>query len=85
MLSKPSNFFNKLDVVSPSADNCDKLNHYLAMDMEDMKDGLMWWYERYATFSCLSHMAQDYLSISDKCAIISVIFDTDILPFIKDC
>ena len=58
MLSKPSNLFNNLlDIMTSSSDNHDKLDHYLAMDMEDMKDALMWWHERHATFPYLSHMA----------------------------
>ena len=57
--------------MPPPSDNCDELNCYLAIDVEDVKDGLMWWHEKCMVFSCLLHMAQDYLSILDKCAIIS--------------
>jgi len=39
------------------------MNSYLAADVEDMKDGLMWWYERCMLFPHLSCMARDYLSI----------------------
>jgi hypothetical protein len=35
----------------------------LATDVDDVKDGLAWWYERRAMFPCLSRMARDYLSI----------------------
>jgi len=70
MLSKPSNIFNNLlDIVPPPPDDCDELDHYLAIDVEDMKDGLMWWHEKCTAFSCLLHMAQNYLSILGKCAI----------------
>jgi hypothetical protein len=41
----------------------DELQHYLAMDVEDMKDGLMWWHVRCKMFPCLSRMACDYLAI----------------------
>ena len=66
MLSEGNMFDNPLDAVPPSPDNCSKLDYYLAMDMEDVKDGIMWWHERHTTFSHLSCMAQDYLSISGK-------------------
>ena len=54
------------------------------MDVENVKDALMWWHERRATFPRLSCMARDYLSIPGKCAIISVIF-ADILPLSNNC
>lgn len=41
----------------------DELQHYLSTDAEDVKDGLMWWHERRATFPRLSRMARDYLAI----------------------
>ena len=70
MLSKPSNIFNNLlDITPPPPDDRDKLDCYLAIDVEDMKDGLMWWHEKCTAFSCLLHMAQNYLSILGKCAI----------------
>ena len=73
MSSEGSNFFNSiLNIAPPSLDNHDKLNCYLAMDVEDVKDGVKWWYEKWSTFSCLSCMAWDYLSIPGKCALISV-------------
>jgi hypothetical protein len=85
MFSKANNFFdNLLDVMTSSQDDHNELNRYLATDVEDVKDGLMWWYERRATFPRLSHMAQDYLSISGKCPSISVIF-ADILPLSNNC
>ncbi len=85
MFSKANNFFdNLLDIVTSSQDDHDELDRYLATDVEDVKDSLMWWYERHATFPCLSHMARDYLSILGKCASISVIF-ANILPLSNDC
>lgn len=48
---------------TPSNTSSDELQHYLATDIEDVKDPLMWWYEKRATFPCLSRMARDYLSI----------------------
>ena len=71
MLSDPSNFFdNILDVTPPPWDDCDELDHYLAMDTEDVKDGLMWWYEKRVAFPRLSRMAWDYLSIPGMCTTI---------------
>jgi hypothetical protein len=85
MFSKANNVFdNLLDVMTSSQDNHNKLDCYLATDVEDVKDGLMWWYERHATFPCLSYMAQNYLSIPGKYASISVIF-ADILLLSNDC
>jgi len=73
MSSEGSNFFdNILDIAPPSPDNRDELDHYLAMDVEDVKDGVKWWYEKRYTFPHLSHMAWDYLSIPGKCALVSV-------------
>jgi hypothetical protein len=71
VLSDPSNFFdNILDVTPPPWDDCDELDHYLAMDTEDVKDGLMWWYEKRVAFPRLSCMAWDYLSIPGMCTTI---------------
>jgi hypothetical protein len=85
MFSEANNFFdNLLDVVTSSQDDHNELNCYLATDVEDVKDGLMWWHERHATFPHLSHMAWDYLSIPDKRPSISVIF-ADILPLSNNC
>ncbi len=85
MVSEPSNFFNNLpDTTTSSSDDHDELDCYLATDMENVKDALMWWHERRATFPHLSCMAWDYLSIPGKCAIISIIF-ADILPLSNNC
>jgi hypothetical protein len=68
MSSKGSNFFNNiLDITPPLLDNHDELNCYLATNVENMKDGLMWWHERCTTFPHLLCMARDYLSIPGKC------------------
>jgi hypothetical protein len=73
MSFETSNFFdNALHDASPPPDDRDELDRYLAMDVEDVKDGLMWWYEKRTTFPRLSRMARDYLSIPGKCAIISL-------------
>jgi hypothetical protein len=73
MSSEGSNFFDSiLNIVPPSPDNCDELNCYLSMDVEDVKDGVKWWYEKCSTFPHLSHMARDYHSILGQCALISV-------------
>ena len=41
----------------------DELDCYLAADVEDVKEPLMWWYEKHATFPRLYQMARNYLSI----------------------
>jgi len=38
-------FDNLLDAVPPSPDNRNELDCYLAIDVEDMKDGIIWWHE----------------------------------------
>jgi len=62
VLTEPTNIFDSIMDISPTSIT-DKLHRYLAADVEDMKDGLMWWYERRMSFPHLSHMACDYLSI----------------------
>jgi hypothetical protein len=49
--------------IAPTPSSDDELQCYLAADVEDVKDGLMWWHERHAMFPQLSRMARDYLSI----------------------
>ena len=49
-----------------SSDLDDELDRYLAADIEDTKDPLMWWYEHHGAFPNLSCMARDYLSIPGK-------------------
>jgi len=49
--------------VTPTSSLDDELQRYLAVDVEDVKDGLVWWYDKRATFPRLSRMACDYLSI----------------------
>lgn len=67
MLSTSKNIFDKLPDLAPaSSDTRNELDRYLATDVEDVKDGLMWWYERRAAFPHLSRMARDYLSIPGK-------------------
>jgi len=62
--SETNNMFdNLLNTAPTSSYECDELECYLATDVEDVKDGLAWWYERHAMFPHLSCMAQDYLSI----------------------
>jgi hAT family C-terminal dimerisation region len=57
--------FNNLmdDMPASSSGSDDELQHYLATDVEDVKDGLMWWYERCTMYPHLSHMAHNYLAI----------------------
>jgi hypothetical protein len=49
----------------------DKLQYYLATDIEDIKDPLMWWHEQRKTFPHLSHMARNYLAIPGEYLILS--------------
>ena len=55
--------FDRMMDVAPPSTTDDELQHYLAADVEDVKDGLLWWHERRAIFPQLSCMARDYLSI----------------------
>jgi hypothetical protein len=56
-------FDNLMDNAPTSSSSDDELQRYLAMDIKDVKDGLMWWYERCTMFPHLSRMARDYLAI----------------------
>lgn len=56
------NIFDSIMDILPTS-NTDKLHCYLAADVKDVKDGLIWWYEQCMSFLCLSRMAHDYLSI----------------------
>ena len=53
-------------LATSSYDLHDELECYLSSDMEDVRDGLLWWHERCTTFSHLSCMAGDYMSIPGK-------------------
>jgi hypothetical protein len=64
-------FDDLMDYSPTSSSNDDKLQCYLAMDIEDVKDGLMWWHERCTMFLCLSHMAHDYLTIPGASLVVS--------------
>jgi hypothetical protein len=44
-----------------------KIDEYLALPIEQVKDALMWWYEKEHVFPKLSRMARDYLSIPGEC------------------
>jgi len=62
--SSSKNIFDDLPDLAPTAANYrDELEHYLATDIVNVKDVLMWWYERRDMFPNLSRMARDYLSI----------------------
>jgi len=54
-----------MDIAPPSSMD-DKLQRYLAADVEDVMDGLIWWYERRAIFPQLSCMARNYPSIPSE-------------------
>jgi hypothetical protein len=67
-ISSSNNIFDNLpELASALSDICDKLELYLSTDTEDIKDDILQWHERRATFPCLSCMAWDYLSIPGKC------------------
>jgi hAT family C-terminal dimerisation region len=51
---------------TPTCSSDDELQHYLATDVEDVKDALMWWHERCTSYPRLSRMARDYLAIPGK-------------------
>ena len=55
--------FDSLMAATPTSSSNDELQCYLATDIEDVKDGLMWWYEKRSMYPRLSRMACDYLSI----------------------
>ena len=73
-LTKPKNIFDGILRIAPtSLHMLDKLQHYLASDVEDVTDALKWWYERCGSFPCLSRMARNYLSIpGEQCLLTSV-------------
>jgi len=66
-LFQPNNIFDNLPDLAPmSSDLGNELDRYMATDIEDVKDPLMWWYEHRKAFPLLSLMARDYLSIPGK-------------------
>ena len=64
---------NLPDLATVSLDHHDELEHYLSMDPEDVRDGILWWHDRCATFPHLSCMALNYLSIPGKWSSIQTI------------
>ena len=63
---KSTNMFDSIMDITPAPLTSDKLQCYLATDIEDVKDRLMWWHKRCRMFPELSCMARDYLSIPGK-------------------
>jgi len=55
--------FDNIMDMTPTSSTDDELQCYLAADIEDVKDGLLWWNERRTIFPQLSRMARGYLSI----------------------
>ncbi len=77
-LHKSTNIFNNLPDLAPAfSDHCDKLDYYLASDVENVTDVLMWWYKRQATFPHLLCMACDYLPIPGGFSFYSSFVDTN--------
>jgi len=61
------NIFDDLpDLALTPSNTRDELDCYLSTEVEDVKDGLMWWHKKRAAFPNLSHMAHNYLSIPGK-------------------
>ena len=46
---------------------CGELNDYLSLPIEKVHDPIGWWWDHKAMYPKLSHMAFDYLSVSDMC------------------
>jgi hypothetical protein len=66
-LFQSTNIFNHLPDLAPmSLELCDKFDHYIAADIEDVKDPPTWWRELCKTFPHPSLMAHDYLAILGK-------------------
>ena len=62
--TRSQNIFDSIFDTTPTSPNTlDELQCYLAVDVKDVKDALMWWHERRGSFPGLSRMARDYLSI----------------------
>jgi len=62
--TRSQNIFDSIFDTTPMSPNTlDELQCYLVVDIEDVKDALMWWHERHGSFPGLSRMARDYLSI----------------------
>jgi len=59
-------FDNLMDNTPTTSLSDDELQCYLAKDVENVKDGLMWWYGKHALFPHLSCMACDYLAIPSE-------------------
>ena len=58
--------FDKLMDDTPTSSSDNELQRYLATNVEDVKDALIWWTERCAMFPRLSYMAHDYLAIPSE-------------------
>ena len=70
-LKKRVNRFDNLPSLAPlcSIQASNELKRYLDNEPEDIKDPIMWWYERQASYPPLSRMALDYLAIPGKCLV----------------
>ena len=66
--------FDSLMDITPTSSLNDELQQYLAADIEDVKDGLMWWHEKRTIFPRLSRMAHNYLSIPSEYLVLSCVF-----------
>ena len=62
------NIFDDLPALSPPKHHelRNELAHYLSTDPEQVKDVLLWWYEKRSEYPSLSRMALDYLMIPGK-------------------
>lgn len=67
------NIFDDLpDLALTPSDHESELDRYLATGVEEVKDALIWWYEKRRSFPCLSRMARDYLSIPGAYPLLSL-------------
>jgi len=71
--------------AAPPPPSLDELQRYLAADVEDVTDALMWWHERRKVFPRLSRMACDYLSIPATSVDVERVFSRGrlLLPYVR--
>ena len=69
LVSESNNMFDNLLVISVPKNTAlaNELTHYLLSPTTKVADPLLWWVEKKNIYSCLSHMALNYLSIPGMC------------------
>ena len=58
-----TNIFDSLPTLARKTQHKDELDAYLTTEIEDVGDVLKWWQDNWLTYTCLSRMAVDYLTI----------------------